>query len=121
MATARTLRALAADVASDIRDGHCPTHFCPNDRWWQVACASNIGATSLHPAGQEQEQTMANDADWVADVRRWVTAGAQSADTSLAGSADSEAGEALGYEAAHPALQAAHWPDAPDLPLSDPI
>jgi hypothetical protein len=52
---------------------------------------------------------MANDEDWVEDVKRWYLAGSRPAE-----SAD-DAGDdiALGYEAAQPALQARHWPDAP--------
>ena len=46
---------------------------------------------------------MADD-DWVADVRRWCLSGALLDDHPE--SAD------IGYEAAHPALQARHWPDA---------
>jgi hypothetical protein len=53
---------------------------------------------------------MANDEDWVADVKRWYLAGA-AATPREAGSAEDEV--AIGYEAAHPALQARHWPDAP--------
>lgn len=58
---------------------------------------------------------MASDAEWVEDVRRWYRAGAtavasmrtpspENADTDMA---------ALGYEAAHPALQARNWPEFP--------
>ncbi len=54
---------------------------------------------------------MANDAEWVEDVKRWYFAGAASAPNENASGADEEV--ALGYEAAHPALQARHWPDAP--------
>lgn len=54
---------------------------------------------------------MSNDEDWVADVRRWV-AGSQAPAVVLPEPADDH-GDAIGYEAAHPALQAAHWPDAP--------
>lgn len=56
---------------------------------------------------------MAND-DWVEDVRRWYYGGTQPAadrDTEMSASAG-DATE-LGYEAAHPTLQAHHWPDAP--------
>ncbi len=45
-----------------------------------------------------------NDTQWVEDVRRWVAARARSLD-------DADAAQ-LGYEAADPALQARHWPDA---------
>jgi hypothetical protein len=53
---------------------------------------------------------MANDADWVADVKRWVLAGRQAAPV-----AEDSGFGVLGYEAAHPALQSAHWPDAPRI------
>lgn len=50
---------------------------------------------------------MSNDADWVEDVRRWYYGGNPPA-------AELEGAPAeLGYEAAHPCLQARHWPDAP--------
>lgn len=52
---------------------------------------------------------MSNDNDWVEDVRRWCV------NHPTAGVDDSLPVEntdfALGYEAAHPALQARHWPD----------
>ena len=54
---------------------------------------------------------MPND-EWLEDVRRWYYGGNPPA----AEAADVEAGAStpveLGYEAAHPALQARHWPDA---------
>jgi hypothetical protein len=53
---------------------------------------------------------MANDADWVADVRRWYFSTRPAAPAATA--ADDDAHE-IGYEAAHPALQSRHWPDAP--------
>jgi len=53
---------------------------------------------------------MANDEQWVEDVKRWYLAGAAHP-ASEAGSAEDDL--AIGYEAAHPALQARHWPDAP--------
>jgi hypothetical protein len=55
---------------------------------------------------------MANDAEWLEDVKRWYFAGAAGtgADTGTSGTDDDVA---LGYEAAHPALQARHWPDPP--------
>ena len=65
---------------------------------------------------------MASDADWVEDVRRWcasvtattVPAGASMRDNEAASTTAGDAlAEPLGYEAAHPALQARHWPDAP--------
>ena len=54
---------------------------------------------------------MANDADWVADVRRWYFSSQRAETAPLA--ADDHGTEELGYEAAHPALQSRHWPDAP--------
>jgi hypothetical protein len=54
---------------------------------------------------------MTND-DWVEDVRRWYYGG-----NPPAAEADPEPGTPapteLGYETAHPSLQARHWPDAP--------
>lgn len=52
---------------------------------------------------------MTNDAEWVEDVKRWM-AGARAA-TAAAASEGTDL-MPLGYEAAHPALQALHWPDA---------
>ena len=57
---------------------------------------------------------MASDSDWVEDVRRWYLASTQAAGaqpTKPQDGVDSDMA-ALGYEAAHPALQARHWPDA---------
>jgi hypothetical protein len=60
------------------------------------------------------EYHMTNDADWVADVRRWVNAGAQRPSTVASPSVVANDDlDVLGYEAAHPALQALNWPDAP--------
>ena len=59
---------------------------------------------------------MDNDADWVADVRRWYFSGqnaGQNAGSSRAPSGDDSEPVELGYEAAHPALQSRYWPDAP--------
>jgi hypothetical protein len=68
----------------------------------------------LQPArvevGAVEENVMANDADWVEDVRRWYLSGASAAQASTTEGHDDAV--ALGYEAAHPALQARHWPDA---------
>ena len=52
---------------------------------------------------------MANDSDWVADVRRWVMSNAASAERAKVTAPDHDT-EVLGYEAADPTLQAAHWP-----------
>ena len=57
---------------------------------------------------------MGSDSDWVEDVRRWCRPNTQPAGSQPAKvqhGADSDMA-ALGYEAAHPALQARHWPDA---------
>ena len=62
---------------------------------------------------------MTDDADWVEDVKRWVHSGARSAGLD-ASSPDTESA-AIGYEAAHPMLQARHWPDAPVQGVSEPI
>lgn len=62
---------------------------------------------------------MANDADWVEDVRRWYLSGASAAAASSAEANDDPV--ALGYEAAHPALQARHWPDALTAGLADAV
>ena len=56
---------------------------------------------------------MANDEEWVADVKRWCLAGNRSSIAGAVGVDDATDEIALGYEAADPALQAAHWPDAP--------
>jgi len=61
---------------------------------------------------------MENESDWVADVRRWCLAGAQVKLAASAQVADTESA-ALGYEAAHPALQSRHWPVAPPDELTD--
>ncbi len=62
---------------------------------------------------------MASDADWVADVRRWYLAGLQAKVAPTGQTNEAEAPE-LGYEAAHPPLQARHWPDAASGDFSDP-
>jgi hypothetical protein len=57
---------------------------------------------------------MASDADWLEDVRRWAR-GEPQAHAAPADSSESMpqgVQDDLGYEAAHPALQARHWPDA---------
>ena len=63
---------------------------------------------------------MNNESDWVADVRRWCLAGAQAKLAALVPSkALNPDPDAVGYEAAHPALQSRHWPDAPNGPATD--
>lgn len=51
---------------------------------------------------------MANDADWVADVRRWYFSTAQKP---VVATPLNDSEDALGYEAAHPSLEARSWPD----------
>jgi hypothetical protein len=53
------------------------------------------------------EAEMANDADWVADVRRWYFSTAQKPPVGAV--RDESELDSLGYEAAHPALEARHW------------
>ena len=57
---------------------------------------------------------MTTDTDWVEDVKRWYLAGGSKADSGSEARAD-DYGHAIGYEAAHPALQACHWPTAAGL------
>ena len=59
---------------------------------------------------------MNNDADWVEDVKRWYF----SASSAPGGEAEPATDFAIGYEAAQPALQARHWPDAPSSSLERP-
>jgi hypothetical protein len=62
---------------------------------------------------------MTNDAEWVEDVKRWYYAGVRSAAAQRGGAGESTDLMALGYEAAHPALLAHHWPDAPATGFGD--
>lgn len=58
---------------------------------------------------------MTNDANWVEDVKRWYLSSAAASVSAAVGDAPLAAGDYgidLGYEAAHPALQARNWPDA---------
>ncbi len=55
---------------------------------------------------------MASDASWVEDVRHWFESSRNPRVSSLAAGDDVES--QLGYEAAHPALQAAHWSTWPE-------
>jgi hypothetical protein len=65
---------------------------------------------------------MANDTDWVADVRRWVRAAAQ---TKQLGAAEAvidvtpDDADEVGYEAAHPSLLAGDWVAAPRTDFTD--
>jgi len=61
---------------------------------------------------------MANDDDWLEDVRRWYYGGSPPATD---GEHNAAAGHsAIGYEAAQPAVQARHWPDAPQPKIDKP-
>ena len=59
---------------------------------------------------------MSNDAQWREDVHRWYYGGTPPAayreDDDDAAAERLPADEAMGDEAAHPSLQAPHWPDA---------
>ncbi len=59
---------------------------------------------------------MANDSDWVAEVRRWYFSSRQPA---AAVPAEDDSPE-IGYEAAHPSPQSRNWPDAPRAAFIDP-
>jgi hypothetical protein len=64
---------------------------------------------------------MASDSDWVQDVRRWYFGGnpPSSEQVSAADSISEVNSDVMvGYEAAHPALQARHWPDAPSMDVT---
>jgi hypothetical protein len=67
-----------------------------------------------------RSEIMPND-EWLEDVRRWYYGGnppaAEAADADATGAPSAE----LGYEAAHPALQARHWPDAPSPRADRPV
>ena len=81
-----------------------------------MAFALRVGTIGRQRTGGAWEQTMAGDADWVDDVRRWCLAGHGVEGGYAAGPANDPAGDgsdAIGYEAAVPALQSRHWPDAP--------
>ena len=79
--------------------------------------------SALAPAtGVVEGWRMASDAEWVEDVRRWYFAGKRGAEAVVApqvtGDPPAHDADALGYEAADPALQARHWPDAPITTVS---
>jgi hypothetical protein len=61
--------------------------------------------------GRQQENEMASDAGWVEDVKRWTFARLRTPEP-VAPAVDGGDEIALGYEAAQPALQACHWPEA---------
>ena len=53
---------------------------------------------------------MADENDWLQEVKRWVLTGSREPAPKQNGAPD----DVLGYEAADPALQAPQWPDAPE-------
>jgi len=55
---------------------------------------------------------MASDAEWLEDVRRWALGEPRLRMEEPLETAPAAVPDDLGYEAAHPALQARHWPDA---------
>ena len=55
---------------------------------------------------------MADDADWVADVKRWVIDQARAKALASAEAHGSTDSHDLGYEAANPQLQSRPWADA---------
>ena len=61
---------------------------------------------------------MASEAEWLDDVRRWYFGGTPPESDAI--DIDSGAAGEVGYEAAHPALVARHWPDAPTR-IVDPV
>lgn len=65
---------------------------------------------------------MANDADWVEDVRRWCLAASPATRAKPVTPNDEPESTdfaSMGYEAAHPALQARNWPEAPVSNFTD--
>ena len=61
---------------------------------------------------------MSNDEQWLEDVHRWYYGGTPPD----AYREDHFVGdEAIGYEAAHPALQSQQWPDAPWAARMSPV
>ena len=76
-----------------------------------IEAAGDDGVTrGLHVAAGA-EAVMTNDADWVADVRRWYLS-SQRVESAASAAADVGESTEVGYEAAYPALQSPHWPDA---------
>ena len=75
--------------------------------------AFDHGTQSDQRRTRAQGKIMANDEEWVADVKRWCLAVSRSGAGALLGADDAGDEIALGCEAADPALQAHHWPDAP--------
>jgi hypothetical protein len=80
-----------------------------------MAGGRRLGHDSMHRVGISRARAgamMANDTDWVADVRRWVRAAAQTKPADVAPLTADNSSE-LGYEAAQPSLQAGDWVAAP--------
>jgi hypothetical protein len=72
-----------------------------------------FGTDSAAIAQRRSGTIMANDEEWVEDVRRWSLMGFRDGRRPDVGGPDLGDEIDVGYEAAHPALQARHWPDAP--------
>lgn len=60
---------------------------------------------------------MANDSDWVADVRRWYFAREQAKVLTPEAKPAAESDE-MGYEAAYP-VHSRHWPDSSRSDFAD--
>ena len=60
---------------------------------------------------------MADDSDWVSDVRRWVQIQPPASTVPLAAKRDTI--DELGYEAANPSLQDADWAAPPRTAFTD--
>jgi hypothetical protein len=75
----------------------------------EVPAVADGGGAATRQSDRKENAIMANDTQWAEDVKRWFLAGARSAEPELDDGGDDVA---LGYEAAHPALQARHWPEA---------
>ena len=77
-------------------------------------CIAGAPKSAKDAADEAARGTVMSDAEWVEDVKRWYRAGAQPARSADPTSGESESAF-IGYEAAHPALQARNWPDAPPV------
>jgi len=70
--------------------------------------ARRQGARESQAPPSAKESGMAIDEQWVEDVKRWVLGAHDATEHDASGDE-----VAIGVEAAQPALQARHWPDAP--------
>jgi hypothetical protein len=64
---------------------------------------------------------MTNDGSWVEDVKRWYFAGREPVAPDTSSNCDATETFAIGYEAAHPSLQARYWPEVPAPVFIDPL